>query len=80
MTLRWPHHTPQLADVPLDLPDGWTQAATEHCLMLVFGGYGLGLHEDAGNGPAHLVEHLPHVAESVHSPQVLLRSPWQARP
>jgi hypothetical protein len=69
VTLRWPRHTPLLDGAPLGLPDGWTRSAREHGIVLVFAGYGLGLHEHGlhehtGNGPARPVDRLRHVAES----------------
>lgn len=47
---------PLLADVPLGLPEGWLRSAIQHGLVLLFAGYGLGLHEHADNGPAHPVD------------------------
>lgn len=64
MTLRWPHPTPLLVDIQLDLPEGWALVAGERGFVLVFAGYGLGLHGHASNGPGHPVQRLPLAAES----------------
>jgi hypothetical protein len=45
LTLTWPHAQPLLLDAPLHLPDGWPEAAVEHCLVLVFVGDSLGLRD-----------------------------------
>lgn len=63
VTVEWPHVRPLLADAPLALPGGWSRAAMEHGIVLVFAGFGLGLHEQAGDGQAHPLERLARVAE-----------------
>jgi hypothetical protein len=63
ITLEWPHFTPLLAATPISLPDGWPDAATEHGIVLVFVGAGLGLHQHAGDGDAHPANALQRIAE-----------------
>lgn len=64
ITLTWPHRSPLLAAVPLDLPPGWRELAAERELVEVFAGYGLGMHEHAADGDAHPLRHLARAAES----------------
>lgn len=43
VTLEWPQPHPLLYAAPVDLPQGWVEAATEPRLVIVLAGYGLGL-------------------------------------
>lgn len=38
ITLEWPHFTPLLEEIPLTLPKGWRDAATDTGVVLVFAG------------------------------------------
>lgn len=62
VTLRWPHFTPLLSTAPLQVPDGWGDAATATGVVLLFAGHGLGLHEHANDGHAHGSARLAEVA------------------
>jgi hypothetical protein len=44
LTLRWPRFRPLFQDAPLDLPPGWMRLVTAREVVVVFVGYGLGLH------------------------------------
>lgn len=63
ITLDWPHFTPLLTAVPVELPDGWRDAATELGVVVVFAGRGLGLHEHRTDGQAHATWQLREAAE-----------------
>ena len=45
LTLTWPHGQPLLLDAPVNLPDGWPEAAAQHGLVLLFVGDSLGLRD-----------------------------------
>jgi hypothetical protein len=45
LTLAWPHGQPLLLDAPVNLPDGWSEAAAQHGLVLLFVGDSLGLRD-----------------------------------
>jgi len=62
VTLVWPHHRPLFEHIPLDLPDGWLPTATEAGTVLLFAGYGLGMHEHAHDGESHPLRHVAHAA------------------
>jgi hypothetical protein len=65
VTVEWPAHWPLLAGVPLELPDSWVRSATEHGIVLLFAGHGLGLHEHAGDGQgSHPTERLLQASEN----------------
>lgn len=53
LTVDWPHTSPLLAEVPLDLPAGWAAAAQERGGVLLFVGEGLGLggQNPSGHSP-----------------------------
>lgn len=62
VSLRWPHFTALLDELPLRLPDGWHDAATQTGVVLIFAGHGLGLHEHAHDGQAHASAKLARIA------------------
>ncbi len=64
VTLEWPHPTPLLCGVPLELPPGWCNAVEAHRSVLLLVGCGLGLHEHAGDPDAHPVQRLEQAAEA----------------
>lgn len=81
ITLKWPRLDPLLRDAPVELPDGWLNAARTHGIVLVFVGSGLGLHEHAGDGDAQT----PGASCSVSlrtgvSPAQQWRAPTRRRP
>jgi hypothetical protein len=62
LTVDWPHTSPLLAEVPLDLPAGWTTTADERGGVLLFVGEGLGLREHADGGVAHPLDRMADAA------------------
>ncbi len=58
ITLEWPHFTPLLATAPVELPDGWREAATALGIVVVFAGHGLGLHDPHTNGNGSAITRL----------------------
>lgn len=67
LTLSWPHVHPLLDHVPLDLPDGWLRLAQDRHLVIVFVGWGLGMHELAhsdADEDAHPLRNVWHAAET----------------
>ncbi len=62
VTLEWPHHRPLFDHIPLDLPDGWLSTATETGTVLLFAGFGLGMHEHAHDGESHPLRHVARAA------------------
>lgn len=63
VTLEWPRFRPLFDHAPLDLPEDWTQAAKDEGFVVLFAGYGMGIHEHLGDGESHPVRHLQHAAE-----------------
>jgi hypothetical protein len=63
ITLAWPHARSLLHQAPLDLPSGWRPLAEEHGAVVVFVGYGFGLHEHSGDGYAHPAARLEHLVQ-----------------
>lgn len=51
VTVRWPRFHPLLDQAPLGLPAGWVRVAFARHVVLVFTGYGLGLHEPRTAAP-----------------------------
>jgi hypothetical protein len=43
VTIKWPHVHPLLTTAPVDLPEGWLEAAKDLGFVLVVAGYGLSL-------------------------------------
>ncbi|MDV6013612.1 hypothetical protein [Haloechinothrix sp. LS1_15] len=62
VTLEWPHSRPLLANAPIELPHGWHELASAHGIVLVFAGYGLGLHEQSRGDAASTTERLVEAA------------------
>ncbi|AEA23514.1 hypothetical protein ATK30_4897 [Amycolatopsis echigonensis] len=63
VTLRWPRFQPLLDQAPLGLPTGWVRLALARQVVLVFAGYGLGLHEQARTAAPGLDRRLRCAAE-----------------
>lgn len=63
LTLTWPHTQPLLLDAPLNLPDGWPEAATQHGLMLLFVGDRLGLRDPSEAHQSNPEQRAPQAAE-----------------
>lgn len=62
ITVRWPHFTPLLAAAPVKLPDGWREAAADLGVVVLFAGYGLGLHDHHADGNGHAITRLSEAA------------------
>ena len=63
LTLSWPHTQPLLLDAPLNLPDGWPEAAAQHGLVLLFVGDSLGLRDHAESAPTNPGRRAPQAAQ-----------------
>jgi hypothetical protein len=63
LTLSWPHAQPLLLDAPLNLPDGWPEAAAQHGLVLLFVGDSLGLRDHTEAHPTNPGPRAPQAAE-----------------
>jgi hypothetical protein len=63
VTLTWPHVRPLLLDAPLHLPDGWSKAAAEHGLVLLFVGDRLGLRDYIQGHQSNPGQRSPQAAE-----------------
>ncbi|MEU3628238.1 hypothetical protein BS329_35415 [Amycolatopsis coloradensis] len=81
VTLDWPHHWPLLDHVPVDLPHDWIPEATQHGIVLLFVGCGIGLPESPDTGAPPLIERVTTVAESgaLATGAALLRNTARAR-
>ncbi|MDQ3788210.1 MAG: hypothetical protein M3422_13335, partial [Actinomycetota bacterium] len=62
VTLQWPHRRPLFDHIPLDLPDDWLPTARNAGTVLLFAGYGFGMHERAHDGGARPLRHVEHAA------------------
>lgn len=58
ITVGWPHSTPLLTAVPLQVPDGWQEAAAARGVVVMFAGHGLGLHDPHADGNGHATARL----------------------
>jgi hypothetical protein len=63
LTLTWPHAQPLLLDAPLNLPNGWLEAAAQHGLVLLFVGDSLGLRDHTEAHPTNLGQRASRAAE-----------------
>ncbi|TQJ01731.1 hypothetical protein [Amycolatopsis cihanbeyliensis] len=52
VTVEWPPFHPLFDHASIDLPAGWLPSAVDVGSVRLFVGYDLGLHEQAGLGPA----------------------------
>lgn len=64
ITVHWPHFTPLLDTAPVELPDGWREAAADLGVVILFAGHGLGLHDHHADGNGHAARRLPEAAMS----------------
>lgn len=64
LTLNWPHFQPLLDHARLDLPHGWLRLADDQHLVVVFVGWGLGMHEHAHDDEAHPLRQVWGAAET----------------
>jgi len=62
ITLSWPHRSPLLSAVPLQLPPGWTELAADREAVQIFAGHGLGMREPGDD--ARPLRNLVRAAES----------------
>lgn len=58
VTVDWPHFTPLLTSASIQPPDGWQQAANAIGVVVVFAGYGLGLHDPHAEDNGHAIMRL----------------------
>jgi hypothetical protein len=63
LTLTWPHAQPLLLDAPLNLPDGWPEAAAQHGLVLLFVGDSLSLRDHTDAHPTNPGQRAPQAAQ-----------------
>jgi hypothetical protein len=63
LTLTWPHAQPLLLDAPLNLPDGWPEAAAQYGLVLLFVGDSVGLRDPTEAHQSNPEQRAPQAAE-----------------